>query len=504
MGDTLVRTAHSTNIKERRDFSCAIFDAEGQLVANAPHIPVHLGAMGETVRHVIRHTTLRLGDVVATNDPYNGGSHLPDITLVSPVFRNNAPQFYVACRAHHADIGGAVPGSMPPFSTRLKDEGIVIRSLLLVHDHQFRETDVLSVLSSGAYPARNLPERLSDLRAQVAALRKGGGELSCLCDQFRDEVVTAYMRHIRTHAANITREALSVLLAGLAERVFHFSDVMDDGTVLRVQIRIFSDPSSGVQAEVDFSGTSAQVSGNLNAPPAVTRAAVLYVFRTLFQQPIPLNDGCLEPIRIKIPEDSLLKPNARAAVAGGNVETSQRIVDILYGALDIAAASQGTMNNVLFAAPDGTGAQYYETIAGGAGAVSGSHGASAVQVHMTNTRITDVEVLEHRFPAVRIERFEIRRGSGGKGEWRGGDGVARSYRFLQPQSLTVFSERRTREPFGLRGGKPGAPGRNRLIRSNGCIEDLDSKAHVLMESGDVLEVSTPGGGGFGCPPAGTE
>ena len=500
MGDTLVRTAHSTNIKERRDFSCAVFDAEGQLVCNAPHIPVHLGAMGETVRHIIGHTTLRPGDVVASNDPYNGGSHLPDITLVSTVFRNDSPKFYVACRAHHADIGGAVPGSMPPFSSRLEDEGIVIRSLLLVRDHQFREEDVLSVLRSGAYPARNLPERLSDLRAQVSALRKGGEELSCLCDQFRDEVVTAYMSHIRRYAADLTRETLNVLLGGHAERVCRFSDVMDDGTVLRVQIRIVSDSSRGLQAEVDFSGTSAQVSGNLNAPPAVTRAAVLYVFRTLFRKPIPLNDGCLVPIRIKIPEGSLLAPDANAAVAGGNVETSQRIVDILYGALDIAAASQGTMNNVLFGAPDGTGAQYYETIAGGSGAVHGSHGASAVQVHMTNTRMTDVEVLEQRFPSVRIERFEIRRGSGGVGQWRGGDGVVRSYRFLQPQSLTVLSERRTREPFGLRGGKPGVPGRNRLLRSNGSIENLDSKAHVIVQSGDLLEVSTPGGGGYGCPP----
>ena len=496
MGDTLVRTSHSTNIKERRDFSCAVFDAEGQLVANAPHIPVHLGAMGETVRQIIRQARLGPGDVVASNDPYNGGSHLPDITLLSPVFRNDVPQFYVACRAHHADIGGVVPGSMPPYSTRLEDEGIVIKSLLLVRDHQFREADILSVLRAGAYPARNLPERLSDLRAQVGALRKGGDELRLLCDHFRDDVVTAYMRHIRNHAANITREALNILLADRTENVCHFSDVMDDGTVLRARIRMFSDPASGVQAEVDFSGTSAQVSGNLNAPPAVTRAAVLYVFRTLFQKPIPLNDGCLEPIRIKIPDGNLLKPNANAAVAGGNVETSQRIVDVLYGALDIAAASQGTMNNVLFGSPDGTGAQYYETIAGGAGAVNGAHGASAVQVHMTNTRMTDVEVLEQRFPAVRIERFEIRRGSGGNGAWRGGDGVIRSYRFLQPQALTVLSERRTRGPFGLRGGKPGAPGQNLLMRSNGRIENLGSKAHVLVAPGDRLEIRTPGGGGF--------
>ena len=497
MGDILARTAHSVNIKERRDFSCAVFDADGRLVANAPHIPVHLGAMGETVRHIMHHTTLCPGDVVATNDPSNGGSHLPDITLVSPVFRNHVPRFYVACRAHHTDIGGAVPGSMPPFSTRLDDEGIVIRSLFVVRDHQFRENDVLAALRTGLYPARNLPERLSDLRAQVAALRKGCDELHVLCEQFRDEVVTVYMQHIRAYAAAIMREALNTLMPRHADHVYRCSDRMDDGTVLCVQIRIFSDGSNGVQADIDFSGTSAQVPGNLNAPQAVTRAAVLYVFRTLFQKQIPLNDGCLAPLRIRIPTGSLLHPNAKAAVAGGNVETSQRVVDILYGALGMAAASQGTMNNILFGSIDGTGAQYYETLAGGAGAVNGAHGASAVQVHMTNTRITDVEVLEHRFPSVRIERFEIRRGSGGDGQWRGGDGVVRLYQFLAPYSLTVFSERRVRAPFGIHGGKHGASGRNRIIRSNGNIETLDGKAHVIVQSGDRLEVCTPGGGGYG-------
>ena len=500
MGEVLRQTAHSVNIRERLDFSCATFDADGRLVANAAHIPVHLGAMSETVKDLIRceGQALEPGDCYASNDPFAGGSHLPDVTVVAPVFRRGRAAFYVAARGHHTDIGGTAPGSMPPSATRLEEEGVVLRNVLICRAGEFRETAVCRALSSGPYPVRNVPERLADLRAQVAAARKGIAELEGLCARYGDDVVIAYMRHIREDARAAMEEALLELLGDETEWVRTFEDRLDCGARIRVEIRI--DRGGGrPRATIDFAGTDPQLTGNLNAPPAVTRAAVLYVVRTLIRRPVPLNDGCLDPIEIRIPPGSLLDPapDPAPAVSGGNVETSQRVVDVLYGALGVAAASQGTMNNVLMGRPDGRGPQYYETIAGGSGAVEGAHGASGVQVHMTNTRITDVEVLETRFPAVRLERFELRRGSAGTGRWRGGDGVIRTFHFLADQLVSIVSERRRRAPFGLAGGEPGRPGVNRIVHSDGSEEGIGGHFQGVIERGARLEIQTPGGGGFG-------
>lgn len=488
MGSTLERVAHSVNIKERRDFSCAIFDPHGELVANAHHIPVHLGAMGESVKAVIAacRETMQPGDVYATNDPYCGGSHLPDVTVVTPVFDDRGDRiFLVANRGHHADIGGIAPGSMPPFSRTLDEEGVVLRNILLVRAGQLREREMVHILTAGPHPARNIPERLSDLRAQIAANNQGVRLLRELCGKYSREVVQAYMAHVRANASACMRAAI----AALPDGEHGFEDSLDCGARIACTVSI-----AGDRAIVDFSGTDAQLDSNLNAPPAVTIAAVLYVFRTLIAKPIPLNGGCLEPVEIRIPEGSLLNPRRPAAVVGGNVETSQRVCDVLYGALGVLAAGQGTMNNFLFG-NDRFG--YYETICGGAGAGNGFHGASAVHVHMTNTRITDPEVLEHRYPVV-VREFSIRRGSGGVGKWRGGDGVRRSIEFLEPMQVSLLMERRTTQPFGLHGGEPGAPGRNLLAR-NGVTTALPGHASLHVEPGDVITIETPGGGGYGAP-----
>lgn len=499
MGEGLARTAHSVNIKERRDFSCAIFDRKARLVANAPHVPVHLGAMGETVLSLLESQgdSLRPGDVYATNDPHLGGSHLPDVTVISPVFRDGKPAFFVASRGHHADIGGTVPGSMPPDSRTLAEEGVVLSHLLLAREGEFQEESILNALSAGPWPARNLPERLSDLRAQAAANARGIEGLSRLCDLYGDDVVAAYMDHMRENAAESMERALDGILGEKDQWEGSFEDCLDSGEVVRVAVRLFRE-GDRPRAVVDFSGTAPPMAGNRNAPRAVTRAAVLYVFRTLIDRDIPLNDGCLAPIELIIPPASLLDPGSGAAVAGGNVETSQRVVDVLYGALGVAAASQGTMNNFTFGRVDGEGAQYYETIAGGSGAVDGIPGASGVQVHMTNTRMTDVEVLEHRFPWVRLASFSLRSGSGGSGRFRGGEGVVRSFRFLASVSISLLSERRVVAPFGMSGGGSARPGRNVLVRG-GVEEDVGGRFSGEVGPGDLLTIETPGGGGWGKP-----
>ena len=469
MGEHLRRVSHSTNIKERLDYSCALFDPDGGLIADAPHIPVHLGAMGETVRCLLDSQAMRPGDTWLTNDPYHGGSHLPDLTVITPVFRSggrrearDGPAFLVANRGHHADVGGIAPGSMPPDSRSIADEGALFRDFLLVRDGVLREREVTDVLAAAG--TRGIPERLADLAAQVACNHAGARLLGGLCDELGLDVVHAWMGHLRRHAA----EVMSDVVAGL--RGGRFEDGLDDGSRIRVEITVRDG-----RARVDFSGTSPQQPGNRNAPKAVTLAAVLYVFRTLAARPIPLNAGCFEPLDIVIPAGSLLDPRHPAAVVGGNVETSQRVVDVLYGALDALAASQGTMNNLTFG-DDSFG--YYETLCGGAGAGPGFHGASAVHTHMTNTRITDPEVLERRYPVI-LREFSVRRGSGGKGTWNGGDGVVRRIEFRRPLRCSMLAERRVTAPFGLR-AEPGAKGE-----------------HEISPEGVV--VRTPGGGGFTPP-----
>jgi 5-oxoprolinase (ATP-hydrolysing) len=487
MGKTLERVAHSANIKERLDFSCAVFGPDGALIANAPHIPVHLGAMGESVRAILqaRGEAMRPGEAYVTNDPYRGGSHLPDVTVVTPVFSEAGECiFFVASRGHHADIGGITPGSMPPFSKSIEEEGVVLHDFLLLSEGRFREEAVVEALQSGPYPARNIPERLSDLRAQVAANVRGAKLLDGLCGAYGVEVVQAYMRHVRTNAAETMRDRIRALPDGVHECTEH----LDDGTAIVCRITI-----DGDEAALDFTGTGAQLAGNLNAPPAVVLSAVLYVFRTLVGARIPLNEGCLDPITVRIPEGTLLRPQYPAAVVGGNVETSQRVCDVVYGALGILAGSQGTMNNFSFGTKD---YGYYETICGGAGAGNGFDGASAVHTHMTNTRITDPEVLERRYP-VRLREFSIRRGSGGAGQYRGGDGVVRAVEVLAPMAVTLLTERRETRPPGLAGGEPGAAGVNRLIRAGDAEEVLPGHAAIDVRPGDLLIIETPGGGGYG-------
>jgi len=490
MGAVLRNTAFSTNIKERLDFSCAVFDPEGGLVANAPHIPVHLGAMGETVRAVReRFPSLGPDDVVATNDPYQGGSHLPDVTVVSPVFvgeGDGAPDFFVAARGHHADLGGKTPGSMPPDSSTLEEEGVVLHAFRLVAAGRFDEARVRALLEGGRYPARRPADNLADLEAMVASNRAGIALLRAMVVEHGAEAVQVTMRQLQEAAAGkVARE-----IGRLADGDHLFADELDDGTPVRVRLRV-----EGERMIVDFAGTGAALEGNLNAPRAVTQAAVIYVLRCLVRERIPLNGGCLAPVEIRIPAGSLLDPPPGRAVVGGNVETSQRVVDVLLGALSLAAASQGTMNNVTFGdAHFG----YYETIGGGAGAGPDFDGASGVHTHMTNTRITDLEVLEARHP-VRLERFALRRGSGGRGVHRGGDGLVRCYRFLAPVTVSLLTERRTRAPFGLAGGEPGAPGENRVERAGGGVEILPAKARCELAADDRLVVETPGGGGFGAP-----
>jgi len=486
MGAVLRNTSVSTNIKERLDYSCAVFDAEGGLVANAPHIPVHLGAMGETVRSVRdKFPDLRPDDVVVTNDPGAGGSHLPDVTTVTPVFTGGeAPAFFVASRGHHADIGGVTPGSMPADSQTLEEEGVLLRAFRVVRGGHFEEDRLRELLTGARYPARNPDDNVAELEAMVAANRSGAGLLAELVSEHGEAVVGTTMRQLQAAAAGkVARE-----IAKLADGRHDFADRMDDGTPIEVELTV-----RGSHMEIDFEGSSAAVPGNLNAPRAVVQAAVIYVLRALVAERIPLNGGCLEPVTIRVLPGSLLDPPEGSAVVGGNVETSQRIVDVLLGALGLAAASQGTMNNVAFG-DDSYG--YYETLGGGAGAGDGWHGASGVHTHMTNTRITDAEVLEARHP-VRLWTFALRRGSGGAGRWRGGDGLIREYEFLAPVTLSLMSERRATQPYGLAGGGPGASGRNRLVRADGATEDLPGRATLELAAGDRISVATPGGGAFG-------
>jgi 5-oxoprolinase (ATP-hydrolysing) len=490
MGLRLAQTAHSVNIKERLDFSCAVFDGAGNLIANAPHIPVHLGSMGETVKQVIRDNAgrMRPGNAYAVNDPYQGGTHLPDVTVVTPVFDQEGRHvlFFVGSRGHHADIGGATPGSMPPRSTHLAQEGVLIRNFLLVEGGRFRERELLELLASGPYPCRNPQQNVADLRAQVAANEKGAQELRRMVQHYGLPVVQAYMDHVRANAAQAVRQAIGKLKDG----AFHLE--MDNGAVIRVRVTV--DREAG-RAVVDFTGSSPQRPDNFNAPSAVTLAAVLYVFRTLVQEDIPLNSGCLEPLEIIVADGSLLNPRSPAAVVAGNVETSQNIVDALYGALGVLAASQGTMNNLTFG---NERYQYYETIGGGAGAGPDFDGASAVHTHMTNSRLTDPEVLECRFPVL-VEAFAIRRSSGGRGRHRGGDGITRRIRFLEPMTVSILAGRRRVRPFGLWGGEPGAPGRAWIERRDGSRQVLEATDETVVEAGDCLVIETPGGGGYGAP-----
>ncbi|EGJ33100.1 MULTISPECIES: hydantoinase B/oxoprolinase family protein [Moorena] len=496
MGTTLQNTSYSVNIKERLDFSCAIFDQQGQLVANAPHIPVHLGSMSESVRSLIdaHGDTLKPGDVYILNNPYNGGTHLPDVTLVTPVFLNSSlglkepsplsPLFFVASRGHHADIGGITPGSMPPNSTSVKEEGVLIDNFLLVENGKFRENEITQLLLGGQYPVRNLTQNIADLQAQIAANEKGVQELRQMVAHYGLETVQAYMGYVQDNAEESVRRVIDVLTDG------SFSYQLDGGAKIQVTITIDRDNRS---AKIDFTGTSAQLDSNFNAPSAVCKAAVLYVFRTLVDDDIPLNAGCLKPLEVIIPEGSMLNPRYPAAVVAGNVETSQAITDALYGALGVMAASQGTMNNFTFG---NERYQYYETICGGSGAGVDFDGTDAVHTHMTNSRLTDPEVLEWRFPVL-LERFGIRPDSGGKGVHCGGNGVIRQIRFLEPMTAGILSGRRVVKPFGLNGGEAGALGKNYVERKDGTVEELGNTAVVEMNTGDVFVIETPGGGGFG-------
>ena len=502
MGFTLKNTAHSVNIKERLDFSCALFDNEGHLVANAPHVPVHLGAMGESVKSVIasNRDKMKDGDFYLINNPHKGGSHLPDLTVISPVFSGSQkPIFYVASRGHHADIGGITPGSIPPFSTSIQEEGIIIDNFLIVEGGNLREKEFVNLLLSSENPARNIEERKHDINAQIAAVRKGILELKNLIEKYGLPTVQAYMNHIRENSAEAMSDALQEYLGDKESKESSFEDFLDNGAKIAVSIKIIKKENGAppFHAVVDFDGTSPQMDNNLNAPIAVTKAAVLYVFRLLINKDIPLNSGCLDQIKIVIPEGSLLNPDSNAAVVGGNVETSQRITDVLLGALGIAAASQGTMNNFVFGNADDSGKQYYETVAGGSGAVDGSDGASAVQVHMTNTRSTDPEILEHRFSEIRLESFSIRDGSGGDGKNRGGNGVIREITFLEPRKVSIVSERREIPPYGVSGGKPASCGSNILRKVSGEEINLGGKVERIVESGETVIIKTPGGGGFG-------
>ena len=505
MGLRLQNTAYSVNIKERLDFSCALFDAQGHLIANAPHMPVHLGSMSESIKTVMRENAGHMvaGDAFVINDPYHGGTHLPDVTVITPVFDRAGREilFYVGSRGHHADIGGVTPGSMPPFSRHLDEEGVRFINFRLLEGRGpaqpaiFREQALREVLASGSWPARNPDQNVADLRAQVAANEKGREEILAMVDAYGLDVVRAYMRHVQDNAEESVRRVIGVLHDG------EFELPLDNGARIRVAIRV---DRASRSATVDFSGTSAQLSNNFNAPRAVCVAAVLYVFRTLVDDAIPLNSGCLKPLDIVIPAGSMLNPDYPSAVVAGNVETSQCITNALYGALGVLAASQTTMNNFTFG---NQRHQYYETISGGSGAgvkdlaagaasQAGFDGASVVQTHMTNSRLTDPEVLEFRFP-VRLESYAIRANSGGAGRWRGGNGGTRRLRFLEPMSASILANGRRIPPFGLAGGSAGEPGRNWVERQDGRREELGHIGSASMATGDVFVIETPGGGGFG-------
>jgi 5-oxoprolinase (ATP-hydrolysing) len=488
MGITLQNTSYSVNIKERLDFSCAIFDRTGQLIANAPHIPVHLGSMSETVTSLIHAVgdTLQPGDVYISNNPYNGGTHLPDITAITPIFlpHQPTPSFYVASRGHHADVGGISPGSMPPHSTSIEQEGILIDNFQLVASGHFRRAELLALLADCPDPARNPEQNIADLQAQIAANECGVNALLATIDRYGVDTVTAYMQHVRDNAEESVRRAISVLNPG------SFVYPMDDGCEIRLRIEIDRTTRS---ATIDFTGTSPQQPTNLNAPLAICKAVVLYVFRTLVDDEIPLNAGCLAPLNIIVPAGSMLNPHDPAAVVAGNVETSQAIANALYGALGVMSASQGTMNNFTFG---NDRYQYYETICGGSGAGATFDGTDAVQTQMTNSRLTDPEVLESRYPIL-VKNFAIRPHSGGVGRHRGGNGVIRQIQFREPMTAAILSGHRSIPPFGLAGGAPGAVGRNQVERSMGEVESIEGKAEISMQTGDVFSIETPGGGGFG-------
>ena len=490
MGLRLQNTAYSVNIKERLDFSCAIFDAGGNLVANAPHMPVHLGSMGESIKTVMRENAGRMaaGDVYVLNDPYNGGTHLPDVTVISPVFDEAGTEilFYVGSRGHHADIGGTTPGSMPPDSTRIEEEGVLIDNFKLVdgRDGVLRDAEARALLGGARYPARNPDQNMADLRAQVAANRKGVEELQRMVAHFGLDVVRAYMGHVQDNAEEAVRRVVEVLKDG------SFTVELDNGARIAVAISVDRQARS---ARIDFSGTSPQLDNNFNAPSSVCMAAVLYVFRTLVEDEIPLNGGCLKPLVVIIPPGSMLNPHYPASVVSGNVETSTCITNALYGALGVQAASQGTMNNFTFG---NARYQYYETISGGSGAGPGFDGTDVVQTNMTNSRLTDPEILEFRFP-VRLESYAIRSGSGGAGRWHGGNGGVRQVRFLEPMTAAILSNNRIYAPFGMAGGEPGARGVNTVVRADGRIEQVGHIGKVEMAPGDMFVIESPGGGGYG-------
>ena len=535
MGLQLQNTAYSVNIKERLDFSCALFDAQGNLIANAPHMPVHLGSMGESIKTVIRENAGRMspGDVYVLNDPYHGGTHLPDVTVITPVYltppplttgegrggggpvapQASEPTFFVGSRGHHADIGGVTPGSMPPFSTRIEEEGVQIDNFKLVDRGTLREAEILDLLRSGLHPSRNPEQNLADLKAQIAANEKGVQELRRMVGQFGLDMVQAYMRHVQDNAEESVRRVIELigvrfqLSSGEPSGAdnwnltpINFTLPLDNGARIEVTIRV---DAASRSAEIDFTGTSPQQTNNFNAPTAVCMAAVLYVFRTLVDDDIPLNAGCLKPLKVIIPAGSMLNPDPPASVVAGNVETSSCITNALYGALGVMAASQCTMNNFTFG---NQRYQYYETISGGSGAgaeidasgrvVGGFDGTSVVQTHMTNSRLTDPEVLEFRFP-VRLDSYQIRAGSGGAGRWKGGNGGVRRVRFLEPMIASILSNSRRHGPFGMAGGEAGLPGINRVVRADGTVEMLDHIGSAQMQPGDVFEIHTPGGGGFG-------
>ncbi|MFE2511045.1 hydantoinase B/oxoprolinase family protein [Streptomyces naganishii] len=494
MGARLESTAQSVNIKERLDFSCALFDPDGNLVANAPHIPVHLGSMGTSVKEVIRRRGegMRPGDTYAVNDPYHGGTHLPDVTVITPVFGADGTQgdrvlFHVASRGHHAEIGGIAPGSMPANSRTIEEEGVLFDNWLLAENGRLREEETRGLLTGAPHPSRNPDTNLADLRAQIAANHKGVEEVTRMIEDFGLDVVQAYMRHVQDNAEEAVRRVVDALDDG------EYAYETDSGAVIKVGVRVDRADRS---ATIDFTGTSAQLSTNFNAPSAVVNAAVLYVFRTLVDDDIPLNDGCLRPLRIVVPRGSMLAPQPPAAVVAGNVETSQAITGALYAALGVQAEGSGTMNNVTFG---NERHQYYETIASGSGAGDGFPGASVVQTHMTNSRLTDPEVLEWRLP-VRLEEFAIRHGTGGAGRRRGGDGAVRRIRFLEPMTVSTLSQHRRVPPYGMAGGEPGALGSGRVERADGTVVELGGSDSADVAPGDVLVVETPGGGGYGPPP----
>ena len=495
MGVMLESTAHSVNIKERLDFSCAVFDSEGHLVANAPHMPVHLGSMGESVQEVMKRNAgqMKPGDVYAINDPYHGGTHIPDITVITPVWSasdQGAPRvlFYVASRGHHAEIGGITPGSMPPFSKNIDEEGVRFDNWLLVEAGRFREAETIECLQNAVYPSRNPNSNIADLRAQVAANEEGIHQLEKMIAHFGLDTVSAYMRHVQDNAEECVRRAIASLSPAASNEPTVYE--MDSGERIVVAIRVDRDARSAV---IDFTGTSAQLASNFNAPRSVTMAAVLYVFRTLVEDDIPLNAGCFRPLHVIVPEGSMLSPAYPAPTVAGNVETSQAITGALYAALGLQAEGSGTMNNVTFG---NERHQYYETIASGSGAGDGFHGTAVVQTHMTNSRLTDPEVLECRYPVL-LESYAIRRGSGGRGKWRGGDGGTRRIRFLEPMTVSVLSSHRRIAPYGMAGGEPGELGKNRIERKDGQSFTMNGCDSADVAPGDVFILDSPSGGGYG-------